>query len=96
MELAILLLIFAFTGYLLYISSDNKLFTIERIASLILSFSFLFLLISVASYLPESEIANWGGKLGYIIASILVTKIGYLLSALISLIFSLRIHGVFK
>ena len=88
MELAILLLIFAFTGYLLYISSDNKLFTIERIASLILSFSFLFLLISVASYLPESEIANWGGKLGYIIASILVTKIGYLLSALISLIFS--------
>ncbi|MDI6851846.1 MAG: DNA translocase FtsK [bacterium] len=95
MELLILLLLFAFTGYLLYLSSDNKLFISERIASLFFSFGFLFLLISVASYLPESEITNWGGKLGYIIASILVTKIGYLLSALISLIFSIYGFMVF-
>ena len=89
MELLSLLFLFAFTGYLLFISSENKILITERIASLIFSFAFLFLLISIASYFPEGELTNWGGKIGYIVGSILVTKLGYLLSALISLIFSL-------
>lgn len=91
MEVVGLVIIIGFLVYLLYISSDNKIFLIERIVGLILAGIFLLLLMSIFSYTPDYVLANLGGKFGYQASSFLIRTLGYIISVYTCLV--LLIYG---
>ncbi len=91
MELVPLLVILCFTFYLLYLSSSNRVFLVERIVSLFISAVFLLLFLSIISFSPDSELANLGGKIGNSAAKFFIGTLGYILSIYLCLM--LIIYG---
>ncbi len=89
MEVVFLLLLVVITVYLFIISAEEKIPIIERIVSLFLSFLFLYLAVSLATYKPDNEIANYGGKLGHILSETLVKNVGFVVSFYFSTAFSI-------